>query len=322
MSRIFQIIFICLVFQTEIIAQEVQFSQLFADRLYLNPAFAGIYYCPKFMAGYRNQWPGVQFPYVTYNATFDKYSVFMHGGIGVRVMKDEQGQGTFSQFSADLIYSYHVTIGKYLKTKFAFEASLYQKNMSTSHLIFPDMIDPVQGNIYQTTENIPQENFLSPDFSTAFLIHYRNYFVGFSASHIPQNIVENHNEYLPLKITAHAGALIPVLKDGVGKTNFFLEPNIVFIHQQTSNVLYYGMYFDMSAMSVGLFVRQNLEFHFDALVVSYHINFNKITVGYSYDVQLSGMIKQTLGTHEISLAYQLACDKKIRNYNTISCPSF
>jgi len=306
----------------QLFAQDVHFSQLFADRLYLNPAFAGSDYCPRFVLSYRNQWPGINFPYVTYNAAFDKYSETVHGGIGLRVMKDDQGSGVFNQINADFIYSYHLKVNNSLSAKFALEASLYQQSINTQSLVFSNMIDPVQGVIYPFTETILDESFFSPDFSAAFLINYKKFFLGLSVGHIPQNFVDDHDVYLPIKYTGHIGAVLPIFQNGNHKSNFFIEPNFIFINQQNMNMLYYGMYFDISAMSFGMFYRQNIEFQLDAMVLSYHLSVKNLTIGYSFDLTLSKFIGQTLGTHELSLIYMIPCDKKIRNYNTISCPSF
>jgi len=311
-----------LLFSTWIFSQDVQFSQLFSDRLYLNPALAGSDYCPKFVLSYRNQWPGILNPFVTYNASFDKYSEAMHGGIGLRIMKDDQGGGVFNQINADLIYSYYAKINPSITAKFAFEASIYQQNMNSRDLVYANMIDPAAGVIFPGNEAVVVEPFLSPDFSTALLLNIKKYFIGIAVTHIPQNIVDNHNEFLPVKYTLHAGGVLPIFNNGSKQSKFFLEPNVVFINQQNINMLYYGMYFDVSSMSFGVFYRQNLEFHFDAMVVSYHLNVKNLTIGYSYDITLSKFIKQTLGTHELSLTYFIPCDKKIRNYNTISCPTF
>jgi type IX secretion system PorP/SprF family membrane protein len=315
-------IFILLQFTQLIEAQDVQFSQLFADRLYLNPAYAGADYCPKLALSYRNQWPGVQFPYVTYSASLDKYVPLLHGGLGVRLMNDQQGNGTFNQINADFIYSYHVQLGKRMTAKFALQASVYQKSMNTRDLVFPSMIDPVQGTVYPNSESIADQSFITPDFSAGALLNYKKYFLGFSTSHIPHTISEDHNEYFPMKFTAHAGALIPIDKNDSKKASFVLEPNVVFINQQNMNMLYYGMYFDISKVSVGAFLRNSLELNFDALILSFHLNVNNLVISYSYDVTLSRFIGQSLGSHELSLTYLFACDKKIRNYNTISCPSF
>jgi type IX secretion system PorP/SprF family membrane protein len=307
---------------TSISAQDVQFSQLFADKLYLNPAYAGKDYCPKFVISHRNQWPGIQFPYLTYNASFDKYIESLHGGIGIRLMKDDQGGGVFNQISADLIYAYQTRIFKDITLNFALEVSLFQKSINTRDLTFYNMLDPLQGSIYPNTEYIDHEKFNTIDFSSGILISYKKNFFGFSASHIPQNMIDGHNQYLPFKLTFHYGTIIMFDKNDTKQNKFILEPNIVFIRQQNMNSLYYGTYFDINAMSFGIFLRHNLKLHFDALVASYHLRIKKLEIGYSYDITLSRFYGQTLGSHELSLIYILPCDKKIRKYNTISCPSF
>jgi hypothetical protein len=194
--------------------------------------------------------------------------------------------------------------------------------MNTNGLIFSNMIDPAQGIIYPNSELLMNENFLSPDFSAGLLVNYSNYFFGFSATHIPQNIVENHNEILPLKLLAHIGGVISVDKTDRKQAKISFEPNLIYIRQLNMNLFYYGTYFDIRDMSFGLFVRQVGGFHFDALIASYHLHLNKLSIGYSFDISLSRLLLHGWGAHELSFSYILPCDKKIRKYNTISCPSF
>jgi hypothetical protein len=184
------------------------------------------------------------------------------------------------------------------------------------------MIDPVEGAIYPNTESLGLEKFNTIDFSSGLLYTFKKNFIGLSVSHIPQNMVEDHNAYLPLKITAHIGKIIPVDKNDSKRNKLVLEPNLIFIKQQNLNMLYYGTYFDVNQFVFGLFYRQNIKFHLDALILSFHLRFNKLETCYSYDISLSKFYGQSFGSHELSIAYILACDKKIRKYNTISCPSF
>ncbi len=313
---------IFLIFVQSTNAQDVQFSQLFADRLYLNPAYAGASYCPKLNITYRNQWPGIQFPYITYSASFDRYIPALSGGIGIRVMNDTQGAGVFKLSGADFIYSYRVNLSKKFIARLAMQASVYQKSMNTRELIFSNMIDPVQGVVYPNSENLANQDFITPDFSAGMLINYKKYYVGFSASHIPHTLTENHAEYFPTKYTAHVGAVFSFDRYDQKKSGLQLEPNVVLISQQNMNMLYYGMYFEFETITFGSFLRHNLELHFDALILSAHLNVNNLSISYSYDATLSRFIGQSLGSHELSLTYLFTCDKKIRNYNTISCPSF
>jgi type IX secretion system PorP/SprF family membrane protein len=303
-------------------AQDVQFSQVFADRLYLNPAFAGIDYCPRISLSYRNQWPGTGHPFTTYSFSFDKFSESFNGGLGVRIMKDVQSGGIFSQFSADLIYAYHAKISRKTWFNLAFELSIYQKEQNTQNLVFSSMIDPALGIIFPNMESFHHEKFVSPDFSAGILVGYTNYFFGISATHIPQNIVDEHNLYLPFKFSAHIGGIFKWDKLDKKRPGIVFEPNLIFIKQQDVNLLYYGTYFDIHQMSFGLFYRQNLKLRYDAMVVSCHLHLSDLVIGYSYDITLSKFFGQTLGAHEISLSYILSCDRKIRKYKTISCPTF
>ena len=303
-------------------AQDVQFSQLFADKIYLNPAYAGSEYCPRFMVNHRNQWPAISFPYLTYSASYDQYSEILHGGIGVRVMKDDQGGGVFSKLNADFIYAYKIKLMNDMSLKLALEASVFQQSTNTSALVYADMIDPLQGVIYGNTEAINNQAILTPDFSSALLLSYKNYSFGFNVSHLPIAIVAEHNDVLPMKFTAHLSAAIPTFKNGSKQVNYVFEPNIVFIQQLNTSQLYYGMYFGVNNIALGMFYRQNLKFHFDALIASFHINIKQLSIGYSYDVTLSKFYKHTLGSHELSFIYLFNCDKKIKGYKTISCPSF
>src|SRR6202000_2562217 len=74
-------------------AQDPQFTQFYANPLYLNPAFAGTARCPRIALNYRNQWPNLASQgssYVTYSASYDMHLDALAGGIGVLVTTDNQ----------------------------------------------------------------------------------------------------------------------------------------------------------------------------------------------------------------------------------------
>jgi len=73
----------------EVIAQDPSFSQFYANRLYLNPAFAGTENCPRVGLSYRNQWPSLDQGFVTYSASYDQRVDALAGGLGLLVMSDE-----------------------------------------------------------------------------------------------------------------------------------------------------------------------------------------------------------------------------------------
>ncbi|MGL5892099.1 MAG: type IX secretion system membrane protein PorP/SprF, partial [Bacteroidia bacterium] len=54
---------------TQLRAQDPEFSQFYANSLYLNPALSGAKICPSIQTNYRQQWPGISGTYSTFAAS-------------------------------------------------------------------------------------------------------------------------------------------------------------------------------------------------------------------------------------------------------------
>ena len=91
-------------------AQDPQFTQFYANPLYLNPAFAGTARCPRVVLNYRNQWPALTGTFVTTSASYDQHVDAILGGIGVLVTNDQAGKGTLNTTTVSGIYSYEEAI--------------------------------------------------------------------------------------------------------------------------------------------------------------------------------------------------------------------
>ena len=78
--RLFFSSFFALFFVINVNAQDPEFTQFYANPIYLNPAFAGTNICPRVNLNWRNQWPGVSGTFITYSASFDQHSEAIHGG--------------------------------------------------------------------------------------------------------------------------------------------------------------------------------------------------------------------------------------------------
>ena len=68
--------------------QDPVFTQFYSNALHLNPAFAGRDLSPRFHSSYRDQWPGINKAYVTYNIEYDQFSDDLHGGLGIQILHD------------------------------------------------------------------------------------------------------------------------------------------------------------------------------------------------------------------------------------------
>jgi type IX secretion system PorP/SprF family membrane protein len=295
-------------------AQDPQFTQFYANPLYLNPAFAGTARCPRICMNYRNQWPNITGRYVTYSFSGDLHMDAIAGGLGVLVTTDDQAHGILKTTNASLIYSYQAVINREFSLKFGLQATYMQKKLDVASLNFGDMIDARRGFVFNTREAVPSNQKNNADFTVGMLGYSKRYFFGFSAAHITQpdeGLLGSSK--LPAKFTAHAGAIITLEKGNES----YLSPNILFQAQQDFRQLNLGLYYVKGAFVAGLWYRGK-----DAVIALIGLQNGNFKFGYSYDVTVSKLAGNTAGAHEISIQLQFECKTKLKKYRTISCPSF
>lgn len=295
-------------------AQDMQFTQFYANPLYLNPAFAGSTYCPRVCLNYRNQWPNLSGTYVSYSASYDRYVDAISGGLGLLVTSDNQARGTLKTTTASLMYSYSLDITRSFSIKAALQATYFQKAIDRSKLSFGDMIDARRGFVWNTNEAVPVRNKQNADFSAGLLGYSKRYFFGVTANHITQpdeGLIGPSR--LPLKLTVHGGAIIELEKGSESS----LSPNILFQQQQNFTQLNLGLYFVKEHFVAGLWYRNS-----DAFIVLIGLQNRNLKLGYSYDVTVSKLASNTAGSHEISLQVQFECKKKKPKYRLMDCPAF
>ena len=296
-------------------AQDPEFTQFYANPLYLNPAFAGTARCPRICLNYRNQWPAISGTYVTYSASYDQHFDAIKGGLGLLVTNDKAGQGTLTTTNASLMYSYQLNINREFSMKFGFQATYFQKSIDWSKLQFGDMIDERRGFVYNTNEVPGQSKKANIDLSAGLLGYSKRYFFGFAAHHLTQpdeGLIGTSK--LPMKFTVHAGAVLPVGEKGNQTT---ISPNVLYQKQQDFQQLNLGVYVNRGSIVGGLWYRNQDSF---IALIGFTQHFFK--VGYSYDVTVSKLTNATAGSHEISFSLQFECKPKKKKFRTVSCPSF
>lgn len=299
-------------------AQDPQFTQFYANPLYLNPALAGSKLCPRLCFNYRNQWPGISGTFATTSASFDKMVYDLHGGIGLIATTDEAGQGTIKTTTISGIYSYHQQITRKFTIAAAMEATFTQKSLDWSKVNFGDMIDPSRGFVYQTGETPGPAAKSNLDISTGIVGFSDYYFVGFSVHHLTQpneSLLSAGTSTLPMKYTAHAGANIPI--GDRRNPDVVISPNIIWQKQQDFEELNLGLYIKKDVIVGGIWYRNR-----DSFIMLIGIDKGNIRVGYSYDITVSRLTNTTAGAHEVSFAIGFACKKRKPHYRPIQCPGF
>jgi type IX secretion system PorP/SprF family membrane protein len=316
------LVLLCLSLAVNSFAQDPEFTQFYANKLYLNPAFAGSHNCPRIVMNYRNQWPAITGNFVTTAFAYDQHVDGIKGGLGLLVTNDQAGQGTLKTTRVSGMYSYRQAIGRKFSIKFGMEATFFQKSLDWSKLTFGDMIDPRRGFVYRTNDKPRGGNTSGIDFAAGIIGYSDVFYMGVAAHHLtePNESLILGESRLPMKITGHIGANIPI--DGqtaskYSKGGTSISPNVLFRQQDNFTQLNMGIYIKKDAIVGGIWYRNK-----DAFIATLGINTEYLKIGYSYDVTISKLGAGTGGAHEITLGIDFTCKPKKRTFRTISCPSF
>lgn len=310
-------------------AQDVAYSQFYANPLYLNPALSGIKICPRLRLNYRNQWPSISKGYVNYSATYDQYFEKISGSVGVMVNAADGGGGLLKTASASFIYAYRLVLSKDLVANVGFQGSYMQNTLNWDKLVFEDQLEISNGSISPAITETPPDQFTKgfSDFSSGLVLGYKeSYYFGAAIHHLTQPNISFYSDvssHLNIKFTVHAGAYIDLEKPtGENNTeNMSFSPNIMYLQQGNFHQLNLGVYLNTYPFVTGLWFRHNFE-NPDAIIALIGFQNEKFNAGYSYDFTISRLTNNSGGAHEISFAWQLPCSKKIFHLKAIKSPRF
>lgn len=311
-------------------AQDPQFTQFYANPLYLNPALAGTGECSRIMVNYRNQWPGIAQGFTTYNLAVDHYSSALSGGVGLLIMNDN-ASGVINTLHASGVYAFHLNLTRDMQLNAGFEVSYHQQRLNWEELIFSDMIDRVSGVVdpSATVEQPPANNSLDvADFSAGLLLGIRKkFFVGLASHHLTQPDLSyySNNVESPLyrKYTLHAGGQFVLIKGGYRSSGdkMVIQPGVLMQMQQDARQVTGGFNVDYIPLTLGIWYRHNFS-NPDGVIFLAGLRYNRIKFGYAYDLTLSKLSDGSGGAHEVSLAFQFACNKKRNRPGALECPEF
>lgn len=312
-------------------AQDVGFSQFYANPLYLNPAFAGSKVAPRISLSYRAQWPGLVSAFSTVSASYDQYIPDLHGGIGAIVLSDRQGDhGILSSTYVGAMYSFRFNLVDDVFINLALQASLVNGvlHWDLNNLRFPDQIDPNGGFIDQTSATAPDvTNKFYPDFASGLMVYGPAWYAGFAAHHLNRPSQGFYSEdRVPMKFTANAGGLINLSEErrrqsSLGLGQPVVSPNFIYQYQGGFHYFNYGLYLDWMPFLVGVWYRNGIE-NPDAFIFMVGVQQDYFKIGYSYDATVSELGYSVAGAHEITVGILLPAPEQKHKIKAIRCPSF
>lgn len=172
MSKTFTLyFFLLLIFPLSLTqAQDPHFSQFFASRVYLNPAYTGLDPGTTVTLNYRNQWFGIpdgdissfQDSYRTYQVSFEQQLPCLfqlegvNAGIGMSVFRDDAGAAPFTTQGVAFSFSHEQALIRKsgrngifnlqrLDLRVGAQLGFMQRSISGDYFIYSNQLDPVVG---------------------------------------------------------------------------------------------------------------------------------------------------------------------------------
>jgi type IX secretion system PorP/SprF family membrane protein len=324
-------------------AQDVHFSQYFSSPLTLNPALTGLLDGTyRVAANYRSQWASVSGnPYLTGTISYDMALLkqkLPEGdaiGMGIMGLYDKAGDGGLINTTVGLSLAYHHAFGfdKQHLVSLGAQAYMVQKSLDFNKLRFADQYDRFTGiQQYQTKEPFGSADIQYPDFNAGLMYNGKlsekaAVYFGFSYYHLTQPVETflSGTNTIHSRETIYLGASLN-LSDRVAIYYSGLYQQQGFA-QETLMGMAFGYALDNTSgdlkateLLLGTWYRFG-----DALVPYLALKYQKIQMGFSYDVNISGFTAATngAGAYELSLIYigNIKFDEGSARHSN-NCPRF
>lgn len=334
--KVVQILCLLWVLAAGAAAQDLHFSQQYATRLHLNPAYAGLHADYSGTMSHRRQWPSGGQAFVTnqfagyYRLPNQKTSA------GLLLASDKAGGEGLVNFQLGGLYAYQSNLNENLAFSAGMSLSYHSRRIDYSELTFGDQIqddgstNPVSRelNVYNPV------NFLSIGMGGTL---YNNHFwVSAAATHVNRPEVGFAvASRLPARFLLNGGYTFRLQQYYYRNKPYAwsVSPTVTYSHQGPFKKTDVGVYTSYTPLTLGILYR-GLPFFGDygydqALVLITGIVFDPVKIGYSYDAPLSSLGIRSGGAHEISISFEKVDYNKIfkkrvsgKNYKRIACPSF
>jgi type IX secretion system PorP/SprF family membrane protein len=302
-------------------AQDVQYSQFYANPIYLNPAMTGASEMTRIGVNYRNQWPGLDQSFTSYSAHLDHYLFNANSGIGVIFNRSEQSMANLSVSEIGATYSYRARLGFRSFLRFGGQVSYIDRDAYFGNLVFGSQIDDQTGAVGNFSgETLGSDsNHQFVDYSLGMLFNNENAWFGVSAHHITQpniSFINDQDSRLPVKLSAHGGYKIDLsggssssfMNDRTGTRDLTLAFN--YKNQGPFSQLDLGAQVNLQPIVLGVWYRgipvsEVTQTNHESVIALVGISLgNGIDVGYSHDFTISSLGNgNTGGANEISIRY-------------------
>ncbi|MHC1733978.1 MAG: PorP/SprF family type IX secretion system membrane protein [Bacteroidales bacterium] len=312
--------------------QDPQFSQFYANQLYLAPSFAGATEDYRVAINWRNQWPSIPGVFHTYSVSFDKAVPNFNSGIGILATHDVAGSGDLSTTNLGLLYSYDIQINEEWHIRPGINFKFTYLGLDLTKLVWNSQI--TTGGTLPPITPPPFDNVADIDFTLSGLAYNEKIWGGFTVDHLlrPKTSFWGDDTSVPIKVDLFGGfqivsrgrlrtkltEVLSVAGNVMFQADFF-QSDIGFYYFK--NPLVFGVWYRGIPFATSKDVSAQAG---DAIIGMLGIKTDQLNIGLSYDFTISNLITTSGGAYEISLIYSFESSqgRKGGRIHAIPCPEF
>ncbi len=331
--------------------QDIQYSQFYANALYLSPAFAGSNQTSRVILHSRLQWPGLSATYIGSTFSFDHYFPRYKSGVGVLINSDFQNAykgNVYRTLDVGLQYAYQIDLSEEWTFRPGLQVTIANRRFQPL-APYGDQMNNQVGQVTNKSTSDPtamgSPSFTFPDIGAGGLLFSKKMWVGIAAHHLnmPAQNFFTGAERLAIKSSLHAGMKFMLNNSGGNKRRYGINDGDNEV--SFSPVLNYKMQGRFDQLDLGAYLRYNMfvvgswyrgipfkvfaneTSNNESMVILAGVVFRGLNVGYSYDFTLSKLARAgTGGAHELSIVYNFLVEptnkkKRPKNRKPV-CPKF
>jgi type IX secretion system PorP/SprF family membrane protein len=290
---------------------DAHFTQYYAYPLWLNPAFTGVIDGDwRVTANYRRQLPGITSPIITQGVSGD-VTLPKNFGLGLTVLSQVTSDGSYHYTNGYLSASYQVHLTQYQVLMGGFQLGMLNRRVDPGKLQFGNQFNPVIGY----DPSLPSNEIFTHQSATSLdgsmgLMYFDgtptksfNPFIGVSLYHPTQPnsrfLSGAGDNKVPIRYSIHGGIRFQL------SARAALIPHAVYLNQGNANEIAAGVVCNLTIQDdkeliLGSTYRLN-----DAIAPNIGLHFNGLTIGFSYDINISQLktASTSNGGYELSISF-------------------
>lgn len=318
------------------VGQDVHFSQMGYSPLTLNPALSGAHSPLQAIVNYRSQWRSVNSPFSTIGASVDgrfnqnNKDVGIFAG-GINFFNDQSGTQKINTTNVNLHLAYHLMINDENKIGIGIYGGWGQRSINLSDDRWGTQYDGTMDDGYNSSlaggsSILDRNSFSYFDAGAGLTYSFSNqegmmrqtkprvHTTGIAFYHVSSPQIQFSSVYtenLYMRWSIFYNGII-----GLSNEKGAIEPAIYFNRQGTSMEILYGLYYRHQVNDGSYYTGRNKPFylHFglfhrwaDALVAKAMMEWNEMSLGFAYDVNISSLTtaSNAKGGFELFLRYNM-----------------